>query len=94
MSLLCGAPGGPVTLDATRVTTHNRGGNNALWITARAIKCLWIARVEGHSARGGARCPRRRGFERPHRSRLAARTAKGGPLWIREVRRAVWRAGP
>ena len=43
MSLLCGTPGGSVVKDATRVTTRDPGRNEALWITARAEKCLWIA---------------------------------------------------
>ena len=43
MSLLCGTPGGSVDKDATRVTTRDPGRNEALWITARAEKCLWIA---------------------------------------------------
>ena len=42
MSLLCGTPGGSVDSDATRVTTRDPGRNEALWITARAEKCLWI----------------------------------------------------
>ncbi len=43
MSLLCGTPGGSVDIDATRVTTRDPGRNEALWITTRAEKCLWIA---------------------------------------------------
>ena len=42
MSLLCGTLGGSVDKDATRVTTRDPGRNEALWITARAEKCLWI----------------------------------------------------
>ena len=42
MSLLCGTPGGSVDKDATRVTMRDPGRNEALWITARAEKCLWI----------------------------------------------------
>ena len=85
MSLLCGTPGGSVDIDATRVTTRDPGRNEALWITARAEKCLWIApryarAADGQATGGPGRHPPARTAARLHRfgGRRRDRRARAG----------------
>ena len=90
MSLLCGTPGGSVDIDATRVTTRDPGRNEALWITARAEKCLWIAPRYARAADGQA-------TGGPGRGAGGWRQGQGGPrdrsLRAAGSRVAISRAG-